>query len=478
MKKLILFELNEVPWRIVEEFCAWRPDSCLARNLARFTQYETHAEDSGHLSPWVTWPTVHRGVTNERHAIGEFGQDLSEINRAYPPLWSLLAKQGISTGVFGSLHSYPLADLNDNYSFYVPDTFAAGSECFPDTLSAFQELNLSMTAASARNVVTDVPWKPALKLLARFPALGLRVGTLFDMGKQLLGERIAPWKRARRRTCQVVLGFDIFYKQLCRTQPQFATFFTNHVASSMHRFWAATFPADYAEFHMDDQWVATYRNEIDYTMSRLDGFLSRLLKFVERRPEYTLLVASSMGQAATRAEPVESELYVKDARTFVAALGAGHDEWTPRSAMWPDFCFLAAPHREVTVRNSLTSLHVDGRPVAFTEASGGFFRVRLGHANLLRRETTATLHGRPVTFADLGLENFLIDEGAPATAYHVPQGVLLSFNSASAAARRSVASHSPAARTQLSTRDIAPLILRHFDAAIPPYMRSASAKAA
>src|SRR5688500_10899078 len=100
MRKLILFELNEVPWRIVQEFCRWRPESCLVRHLRHFSTFETYAEDAGHLSPWVTWPTVHRGVTNERHTIGEFRQDLHEINQAYPPLWRLLAERGVSTGVF------------------------------------------------------------------------------------------------------------------------------------------------------------------------------------------------------------------------------------------------------------------------------------------------------------------------------------------------------------------------------------------
>ena len=42
-----------------------------------------------------------------------------------------------------------------------------------------------------------------------------------------------------RRTYQAGLAFDIFINFLQSTKPAFATFFTNHVASSMHRFWAA-----------------------------------------------------------------------------------------------------------------------------------------------------------------------------------------------------------------------------------------------
>jgi hypothetical protein len=177
-----------------------------------------------------------------------------------------------------------------------------------------------------------------------------------------------------------------------------------------------------------------------------------------------------MGQAATRAEPVQTELYLKDAKRFLAALGVSAEDWTPRSAMWPDFCFVASPNKVEQVRHSLAGLIIDGRPVEFSEASAGFFRVRLGHANLGDRDVQVSLHGEPHTFAELGLENFQIDEGAPATAYHVPQGVLLSFNPRTAPVAGS--------RTQISTCDVAPLILRHLHATLPQYMRRRLAKAA
>jgi hypothetical protein len=65
--KVILFELNEVPYKVIHHFCKLYPESNLAKVLSKGRKYETYAEDQGHLSPWVTWPTVHRGVTNEKH---------------------------------------------------------------------------------------------------------------------------------------------------------------------------------------------------------------------------------------------------------------------------------------------------------------------------------------------------------------------------------------------------------------------------
>lgn len=84
-RKIILFELNEVPARVLDAYCAAHGDSELAMLLRHGRRYETLTEDVGNLSPWITWPSLHRGVNNERHLLGDFGQDTAdaEIGRAH-----------------------------------------------------------------------------------------------------------------------------------------------------------------------------------------------------------------------------------------------------------------------------------------------------------------------------------------------------------------------------------------------------------
>src|SRR5688572_12717606 len=106
--KIIFFELNEVPYRIIHLFCRLYPNSNLATVFNKGRKFETFAEDQGHLSPWVTWPTVHRGVSNEKHFTSDFGQDINDQEKEFPPLWNILAQEGVKVGVFGSLHTYPL----------------------------------------------------------------------------------------------------------------------------------------------------------------------------------------------------------------------------------------------------------------------------------------------------------------------------------------------------------------------------------
>ena len=126
-RSVILLELNEVPYKIIDYYCEQRPDSALARNLGRCLQYETISpEEELQLHPWCTWPTLHRGVDSNSHGILRLGQNLGAINEQYDSIWSLLADAGVKTGVFGPFNSNPLPADHEKYAFYIPDVF--GSE--------------------------------------------------------------------------------------------------------------------------------------------------------------------------------------------------------------------------------------------------------------------------------------------------------------------------------------------------------------
>jgi hypothetical protein len=464
-KKIILFELNEVPLRVIDQFCHWSPQSALARRLGDCHQYETYTEDVGHLSPWTTWPTLHRGVPDSRHLIANFGQDMRAVNKEFPPLWELLAGHGVRTGICGSLHSYPMpTDLN-HYAFYLPDTFAAGSECFPGRLATFQEFNLRMARESAMNVSQKLPWHTALNVLAAAPGLGLRMQTLVDVGVQLISERLQAWRKIRRRTYQAVLAFDVFMKQLTSTTPDFVSFFTNHVASSLHRYWAATFPKDYEKFGFDSDWVRTFSREIQFTMQKFDDMFGRLIRFVDAHPEYNLWITTSMGQAATTALPVETALLATDVPRFMSLLGIDASHWQRAPAMVPQLnVTIAGNDHAATFRKALAGFLVNGQPLRYREAEGNFFSIDFGHPNLHLAPPVVAYEGRTVAFAEAGLQTVAIDDKSGSTAYHVPQGSLLIYDPLRRGAKRG--------RTQISTLDIAPTLLQNYAVPVPSYMRN------
>jgi hypothetical protein len=464
MRKIVFFELNEVPHPIVEKFCQWQPRSTLATVLPRCTSYETFSEDEGILSPWITWPTLHRGVTNQKHLVSNFGQSLNDVDAEYPPLWKLLAGEGVSVGICGSLHSYPMPANHTDYSFYIPDTFAAGSECFPRDLSKFQEFNLRMARESSRNVSASFDWQSALAFLYSAPGLGLKPRTALDVGLQLMSEKLARWKKVRRRTYQSVLAFDVYFHFLEKKKPAFSTFFTNHVASSMHRYWAARFPEDYTSMGFDDQWIGTYSGEIEFTMTKTDAFITRLIDFANRNPEYQIWILSSMGQEATEAQPIETQLYLKDKAAFMSFCGIEREHWQDMPAMLPRVVFSVAEEKIGKVVKVLEAMQVCGQAVDWGRLNEAQLFLKLGHRNLHATHGCVTVGGSPVELDSLGFEHVEIDDLSGTTAYHIPQGCLFIYDPRQPA--RSTK------RASMSTLDIAPAILRNFQVQSPAYMNS------
>jgi hypothetical protein len=464
-RKVILFELNEVPWRIVDDYVERNPGSALAGALGRSHRYEAYAEDRGHLSPWTTWPSLHRGVNDEAHMIGDLGQDRTKADQEYPPIWQLLHEDGVSVGVCGSLHSFPPPDDITSYAFYLPDTFATGDQAHPKALSDFQAFNLAMARDSARNVDTSVPLRPAAKVLARSRALGIRPSTYRALAAQLASERRNRWKSTRRRTFQAVLGFDVFFAQLKRTRPAFSTFFSNHVASAMHRYWAATYPDDYDEHGLDAEWIERYRDEIPWAMAQADRMLERLLRFADRNPEYQVWVASSMGQGPTIARGLETAVYLKDLTTFMRRLGIPDDGWEQRPAMLPQTNVIVREDLREEFEARLGGLKVVNQPMRYRQTDTGFFAMDFGHPNMHKRPTPLRYEGERLPLTEFGLEAVEIEDRSDTTAYHVPEGILVVYDPATPAPAGSE-------RDRVSALSVAPALLRAFGQKPRDYMRS------
>ncbi len=460
--KIILFELNEVPYKVIHHFCKLYPESNLAKILAKGRKYETYAEDTGHLSPWVTWPTVHRGITNEKHVISDFGQDLTEQEKQYPAIWNMLAKKGVKVGLFGSLHTHPLPQSIENFSFYVPDTFAAGSECFPKKLETFQKFNLSMARDNSRVVNNKIPGKEALQFLMKLPDMGMRFKTATEIAAQLVDERINKWKVIRRRTYQSIIGFDIFYKQLETHKPEFVTFFTNHVASSQHRYWAAAFPEDYENLKLGREWVETYNGEIIYTMKKADEMIGRLKKFIEKNPEYSLWILSGMGQQAVEAREIYTDLFITNGRKFMENFNLDSRHYELKPSMVPQFNVQIHVDKRKEFEEKLATLRINDQPVSFRQKAEGFYSLDIGFPNLDESKIKIELLGQMIPLIYSGMANVKIQDRCGATAYHIPQGSLIIYAPITGLNGNDVAT--------ISTTDIAPSILRNFNIPVPDYM--------
>lgn len=466
-KKIIFYELNEVPLRIIEHFAALRPNSTLAKLRNRSRIYETFTEDSGHLSPWVTWPTLHRGVTNEFHEITDFGADLSLVDAEYPVLWDMLSKQGVKVGMFGSLHSHPLPQNVTDYAYYVPDTFAAGPECFPKKYEAFQDFNLTMAGINGRTVSSSIALKEAGRFLRAAPGLGLKGRTLGKLVAQLASERVNSRRTVRRRTSQVQIAFDLFAKALERERPDITFFFTNHVASSMHRYWPALFPGDYEELIYDQDWISNWSDEIPFTLREADHQLTVLTRFVERNPGYNLVIASSMGQAAVQGRmKINKTILIKSLKKLMSGLGLEDDDWSKLPSMVPEYnIWVDEGKRDRFIQNA-ASLTVCGKKLKIDPLGENRFRMRFFCVN--RDELEAEYQGETVNAEVFGFVNVDLQDAAGSNAYHIPSGSLMVYDPMAPEV------HITLQPERISTLEVAPSILQNFSIAKNPYMQNAA----
>lgn len=463
MRKFILFELNEVPFEILEYYVEKYPNSNLAKIYPQCAKYKTITEDVGLLEPWITWPTLHRGVHNETHLINDFGEELIEVNHKYPSIWEILHNNNISTGVFASIHSYPLPTNYSEYKFYVPDLFAKKSTTHPKKVTPFQEFNLRMTRKSGRNVDTGIDKKSALKFVANIPRIGIKLNTIRSLVNQVLNERKQPWIKARRRTFQSILSYDVFMKLLNQKKPQFASFFSNHVASTTHRYWAATFPKSYKNNEIPESWIKQYSGEIDFVMHTTDKFLSGMLKFLKKNKEYKLVLTSSMGQQPTQSTRlVKSEVYLRDNAKFMKFLGIEEGEWEVRNAMHPQYNFyINSEEKARLLEEKVKSFEFEGKEFIYRVKDKHFFSIEFGYRNL--QEEVMKVQGEKVPFSNLGLVNDKVDDSSPGTARHDKIGSLLIFDPKDNSKKGFNGE-------LINTKAFAPSFLSHYDLTIPSYM--------
>jgi hypothetical protein len=421
MTPVLMLEMNEIPWRVIDRFS----NSQRWPNLSHFFDtahlYTSVAVDTGELSPWVTWPTLHRGMNNDGHNIRNLGQDPDTF--AGKTIWDELRAAGHSIGVFGSMQSWPPREPGPG-GFYVPDTFAHDSACFPESLSPMLAFNLNMVRRNGRVVDTSLP-KLGDGLAAARTLLthGLRPFTAARLAGQLAAERVRPRLASRRPIFQTILFWDLFRHLFqVRRPPSFTTFFTNHVAGVMHRYWSDVFPEDFPDDPSAGNSVGA--ELMIFAMDVTDQMVGDALRWSRQNPRIAVVFATSMGQAAVRRTAHEGiEMVVENLPLLMAAAGVAPGQFNPLLAMAPQAAVEIADDklRAVTAHalrkarcgcaEGFISVQEVGRSLSITvstprraDADAGFVQI----------------NGREISIRVAGLR---IQPVEPGTAYHVPEGV-------------------------------------------------------
>lgn len=457
MQKLLVYELNEVSWRVVDYYLANRPSSNLATVLTTAAQFTTYTTDSGELHPWSTWPTMHRGVNNDVHEIRFINQDLT-CAQDYPTVWQILSKAKRTVGICGCLQSYPPLQ-DENVLFHIPDTFAPAEDSLPSRYTPFQKINLKLTAEN-KAVATAIGLDDLQTGLGLFNA-GVSLKTGARLAQHLLKERLNSLNKSLRATMQAHVAFDVFMDALKETKPDYAAVFTNHVAGTMHRYWKYAFPEDFEYELTDSKFDQFHSQSVLKAMDIFDAQLGVLQRFAEKNG-YDLVISSSMGQEAVHRGAYSPELRLDNAELLAQKMGFA-DAFKMNLAMQPDVNFVFEDISELTRFKQALGRFVDsdGKPVLRVryEEQGLSLNLMTCRSWPAFKERALFIDGERHSLEELGFASFMRD---PGTGYHQPEGILI---------WSSPSMNSPIRdRQRVDSRRYAPTILHFLGAPIPEHM--------
>ncbi len=424
MKKIIFLELNEVPESIfIQSFLK----SSYKKRIEDFKYNPTISKDKGQLTPWNTWATVHRGVTDEIHGIRDINQDITYLEKTYPSIMSILADKGFKVGVFGSMQSAFVHPKNySKYAFFVPEVFANNPACKPETINDFQKINLLLSKESQRVVSNKLPGiKLIINAIKSYLKHSYKLNGLFEAIKQLILEIIWPWKKIRRRSIQSILLFDIYMDLLIKTNPDFSTFFTNHVASNMHRFWEAKFPEHFTTKISPNNWLKRYENEIDIAMNTSAYFINELTNYVDKNNNIELWILSSMGQAADTTENTTSKFFwkINDLKLFISSICEENIELEELTTMVPIYSVRSDESSINKINEKLKQLKSNSI-LAVRSKTKETIAFRFKSYDL----ENIWFKNKKNEFINVkGLKKIKIDENTGTSGNHIPEGILYRY---------------------------------------------------
>ncbi len=461
-RRVLVYELNEVPWTVVDRYVSYRPSSNLARLLPQAALRTTIDDDPVLLMPWRTWPTFHTSLLTEDHNAYDQGQDPASMHGT--PLWDAAEDAGLSVGLFGLLQTWP-PRLFRSGGFFVPDCFARTPATFPASLERFQKFNTAMTSENSFAAERDFSARELAGVAFDSVRHGLTPWTIAKGIEHVVRERTDSRYKTRRPAAQVLLCFDMFWQLHLEHQPDLSMFFTNHVASMMHRFWGDWFPG-YAEveaYQADD----VYEGSIVYAMDLFDRGLGRAMRWVDHTPGAVLNLSSCIGQGPIPYRDMACTYVVDDVDRLIKALNLADAQ--DGIAMYPRLTLLFADHDAAaqaigTIQSPVTSMGPLFRDIRLIGASVSFEIAFELDIQQLPEEVTWTPFQGKASHGDIDSLGISV-RGRPGggnTAQHTPEGIFITYGDGIVP---------DASRDEFNILDAAPSLLDLLGVVAPPSMK-------
>jgi len=224
-KKLILLELNEINFDIVEKYLA--ADSTRFPSLKKLLagpQIRTSCEKQyEELEPWIQWASVHTGKTYAEHGIFRLGD---MVDSGVSQIFEQLEQVGYKVGAISPMNA---ENRLKHPAYFIPDPW---THTPTDSSWWSQSLSRAISQTVNDNAKARISAKSALQL-----ALGLfRFARISHYGKYLslvVGSRRKSWLRP---LVLDLLLHDVHWSMFNNKKPNFSTLFLNAGAHIQHHY--------------------------------------------------------------------------------------------------------------------------------------------------------------------------------------------------------------------------------------------------
>lgn len=313
-KKLILLELNEVNFDIVEQYVAMdaKRFPSLKKLLACFRIRTSSEKQYAELEPWIQWASVHTGKSFVEHGIFRLG-DI--VNAEVPQIFEQLEHAGYKVGAISAMNA---ANRLKHPAYFIPDPW---TQTPADSSWWSQSLGQAVSQAVNDNAQARIKTKSALQLV-----LGLlRFARVTHYRKYLSlvsGIRCKPWLKA------LVLDLmlhDVHWSLFNKKRPNFSTLFLNAGAHIQHHYFFNAEPLRKDSLNKNPAW---YVSEDKDPLADVLGLYDMIVGEYFARTDTDIVLATGLAQKPY--DRIKFYYRLNDHKEFLRGLGITFSAVFPR----------------------------------------------------------------------------------------------------------------------------------------------------
>jgi hypothetical protein len=313
-KRLILLELNEINFDVVEQY--------LAKDSARFpalkkllagARIRTSCEKQyDELEPWIQWVSVHTNKTYEEHGVFRLGDIVG--SRA-PQIFEQLEQAGYKVGAISAMNA---ENRLKKPAYFIPDPW---TQTPTDSSWWSRSLGQAVSQAVNDNAQSRITPKSALQV-----ALGLlrfaRVRHYQRYLSLIVASRHKPWLKP---LVLDLLLHDMHWTMFNNKRPNFSTLFLNAGAHIQHHYF---FNAEPIRKDLKNKNPSWYIAEDQDPLADVLGLYDMIVGEYFSRTDTDVVLATGLAQKPY--ERVKFYYRLKSHTDFLLGLGLDFSEVFPR----------------------------------------------------------------------------------------------------------------------------------------------------